>query len=77
LERDTQIGRWAELMAAKVAQVEPPSGGAQPAEKGVRKVAADLGLDRADVQRTVKVASLSDEAKQRAAGDRGSPLQGR
>jgi len=31
LERDTHIGRWAELTAAKVGQVDPPSGGAQPA----------------------------------------------
>src|SRR5712691_11176424 len=42
LERDTHIGRWAELTAAKAAQVETPLGGAQPSEKGVRKVANDL-----------------------------------
>ena len=57
LERDTQIGRWAELTAAKVGQVDPPSGGAQPAEKGVRKVARELNLERKDVERGVKVAS--------------------
>jgi ParB-like chromosome segregation protein Spo0J len=66
LERDTQIGRWAELTAAKVGQIGPPSGGAQPAEKGVRKVARELKLDRKDVERAVKVASLSSEAMQAA-----------
>jgi hypothetical protein len=66
LERDTQIARWVELTAAKVAQSAPPSGGAQPAEKGVRKVAADLGIERTDVQRAVKVASIAPEAKQAA-----------
>jgi ParB family chromosome partitioning protein len=70
LDRSNQIARWAELTAAKVAQLEPPSGGHQPQDKGIRKVAADLRLDRADVQRAVKVASLSDEGKQ-AARDHG------
>jgi len=66
LERSTQIARWAELTAAKASQVETPSGGHRPTEKGVRKVAADLGLDKSDVQRAVKVASITDEAKQAA-----------
>ena len=66
LERATQIARWAELTAAKVGQVDPPSGGAQPAEKGIRKVARELNLERKDVERAVKVASISPEAKQAA-----------
>jgi ParB/Sulfiredoxin domain len=66
LERDTQIGRWAELTAVKVGQVDPPTGGAQPAEKGVRKVARELNLERKDVERGVKVASIAPEAKQAA-----------
>ncbi len=66
LERDTQIGRWAELTAAKASQVETPLGGTQPSEKGVREVASDLGLDKSDVQRAVKVASISPEAKRAA-----------
>jgi ParB family chromosome partitioning protein len=66
LERDTQIGRWAELTAVKASQVETPLGGTQPSEKGVRKVANDLGLDKSDVLRAVKVASISPEAKQAA-----------
>ena len=66
LERDTLIGRWAELTAVKASQVETPLGGRQPSEKGVRKVANDLGLDKSDVQRAVKVASISPEAKRAA-----------
>jgi ParB-like chromosome segregation protein Spo0J len=66
LERDAQIARWAELIAVKVGQVDPPSGGAQPAEKGIRKVARELNLERKDVERAVKVASISPEAKQAA-----------
>jgi ParB family chromosome partitioning protein len=68
LERSDQIARWAELTAAKAVQLEHPSGGHQPHEKGVSKVARDLGLDRADVIRSVKVASLSKEAKDAARG---------
>jgi ParB-like chromosome segregation protein Spo0J len=66
LERATQIGRWADLTAVKVGQVDPPTGGAQPAEKGVRKVARELNLERKDVERAVKVASISPQAKQAA-----------
>jgi ParB family chromosome partitioning protein len=66
LERDTQIGRWAELTAAKVGQVDPPLGGTQPAEKGIRKVARELNLERKDAERAVKVASISPEAQQAA-----------
>jgi ParB-like chromosome segregation protein Spo0J len=66
LERDTQIGRWAELTAARASQVETPLGGVQPSEKGVRKVANDLGLDKSRVQRALKIASISPEAKQAA-----------
>jgi ParB-like chromosome segregation protein Spo0J len=69
LERDVQIGRWAELTAAKVGQLDPPSGGAQPAEKGVRKVARELSLERKDVERALKVASISPEAQQAARDD--------
>jgi len=68
LERSEQIARWAELTVAKVSQSATPCGGDQPHEKGIRKVARDLKLDKDDVQRAVKVSSLSDEAK-RAARD--------
>lgn len=64
LERDEHVARWVELIEAKVAQNAPPSGGSQPAEKGIRKAVRELGVERTAVQRAVKVASLSDEAKQ-------------
>lgn len=64
LERDEQIGRWAELLAARAVQVGPPPTG--PSDKGIRKVARDLGIARADAIRAVKVASLSEEAKEAA-----------
>lgn len=66
LERDEQIGRWAELLAAKVFEVGTPSGGIQPSEKGVRKVARDLGIKTTDAHSAIKVASLSEEAKEAA-----------
>jgi ParB-like chromosome segregation protein Spo0J len=68
LERSTQIARWAELTATKVSRVETPLGGEQPKDKGIRKVAAELGIDKSDVQRAVKVASMSDVAKQAVRG---------
>lgn len=63
LERDEQVARWVELVDSKVAQSGPPSGGRQPKEAGVRKAARELNIPRTNVQRAVKVASLSDEAK--------------
>lgn len=64
LERDEHIAKWVELVETKVAQIAPPCGGDQPAEKGIRKAVRELGIERTSVQRAVKVASLSDEAKQ-------------
>src|ERR1700680_1454095 len=66
LERDTQIARWAEVLAAKERQVDAPSGGAQPADKGIKKAARDLNISEPDARRAVKVASISDKAKQAA-----------
>jgi ParB/RepB/Spo0J family partition protein len=60
LERDEQIALWIKL--TDVAQLEPhQKAGQQPG--GVRAAARDLGVDRNDAHRAVKVASLSDEAK--------------
>jgi ParB family chromosome partitioning protein len=69
LERDVQIARWIELTAAMQTQVSSqvatkPQGG-RP-ESGVRAASRELGIDKDDAQRAVKVASLSDEAKQAA-----------
>lgn len=65
LERSDQIGRWAELLAAKGAQVAPP-GGSQPRDMGIKKAARELGIGRDDASRAVKVAALAPEAKQAA-----------
>lgn len=69
LERDDHIARWVELVAAKTKGVQsehPFRGGPQPKEKGQAKAARELGISRPDAHRAVKVASLSDEAKQAA-----------
>lgn len=66
LERDEQVAKWVELNAAKVsAQVEAKPQGGRP-ESGVRAAARELGLEKEDARRAVKVASLSDEAKEAA-----------
>lgn len=67
LERDEQISRWVELIELKrvSAQVAPKPLGGRP-ESGVNAAARDLDIERTDVQRAVKVASLSDEAKEAA-----------
>jgi ParB family chromosome partitioning protein len=64
-ERDEHIAKWVELVEAKLkaSQLETPCGGAQPAEKGIRKASRELRIDKSDAHRAVKVASLSDEAK--------------
>jgi ParB-like chromosome segregation protein Spo0J len=64
-ERSEHIAEWIRLMDQKVAQLEPP-GGKQPKERGIRKAAKELGIDRADAQRAVKIASLTPEAKDEA-----------
>jgi hypothetical protein len=69
LERDTQIGRWIELTAAKQNEVSfqpatKPKGG-RPVG-GVNAAARELNIEKIDAHRAVKVASLSPEAKQAA-----------
>lgn len=64
IQRAEQIGRWVEL-SNKVAQVAPlPKG--RGYEGGERKAARDLNLDRDEVRRAVKIATLTPEAKQAA-----------
>lgn len=66
LERDEQIAEWVRLNAERIS--------AQPAQKmdrgrpegGVSAASRELGLNRDDARRAVKVASLSDEAKEAA-----------
>lgn len=67
LERDEHIAKWVELVAAKnkLAQDAPVSGG-RGKTGGINAATRELGVERTAAQRAVKVASLSDEAKQAA-----------
>lgn len=65
-ERSEQIAEWVKLTAEKVSQLGTPSGGKQPREQGVRKAADELGLAKSDVHRAVKIASITEEAKEAA-----------
>jgi hypothetical protein len=66
LERDKLVAEWCRLVGKTVsAQVAPKPQGGRP-EGGVREAARQLGLDRDDVRRAVKVASLSDAAQKTA-----------
>jgi len=73
LERDTQVARWIELNTAKqteagnasqVATHKHKKRGQQPG--GVNAASRELGISKDDAHRAIKVASLSDEAKQAA-----------
>lgn len=75
-ERAEQIAEWVRLAeqkrqreAEKVAQVGPVSTngkGGRGNQEGVRAAARELGLKRTTVQRAVKIAGMSDEAKEAA-----------
>lgn len=66
LERDKLVAEWCVLVGKPVsAQVAPKPQGGRP-EGGVREASRQLGLDRDDVRRAVKVASLSPEAQEAA-----------
>jgi ParB family chromosome partitioning protein len=69
LERDEQIAKWVHLVRDKGAQIAPPRN-EQPNDKGIKAAVRELGIERTDVQRAVKVASIASEAKSaaRAAG---------
>jgi hypothetical protein len=69
-ERAEHIAEWVRLTGDKQgAQVAPP-GGKQPHSKGIKAAVRDLGIDRTDAQRSMKIASIAPEAKEaaRAAG---------
>lgn len=59
LERAEQIEEWREL----VVQFAPPD---QPAERGIRKAADELGVTREEVRRAESIASIEPEAKEAA-----------
>lgn len=65
LERSEQIAEWCELTGDLLAQVAPKASGGRP-EGGLRAAVRELGIDRTDAQRSVKVASLHPEAKSAA-----------
>jgi len=60
LERDKLVAEWVELTGEVSSQVDTKLG--RP-ESGARKAARDLGLEKMDVHRALKVASLSPEAQ--------------
>ena len=70
-ERADHIAEWVSLTAEREgAQLAPP-GGRQPHSKGIKAAVSELGIDRTQAQRAVKIASITEEAKE-AARDVGS-----
>jgi len=67
LERDDNIAEWIKITERILSQSakETPRGRGQP-EGGIAAAARDLGVDKDAAHRAVKVASLSDEAKDAA-----------
>lgn len=66
LERDEQVAKWVQLSAERISsQVETKIERGRP-EGGVSAAARDLNISKPDAHRAVKVASLSDEAKEAA-----------
>lgn len=69
LERSEHVSEWIQLAEKKslavLGQLDPKPQGGRP-EGGIRKAARELNLERKDAERAVKVASLSDEAKEAA-----------
>lgn len=66
LERDEQIAEWIRLTdEEKPAQLAPVSGG-RGNEGGINAASRELGIERTEAQRAVKVASITDEAKDAA-----------
>lgn len=65
LERDEQVALWVKLNADKLSQLGTVSGG-RGNTGGVRAASRELGIGKNDAHRAIKVAGLSDEAKQAA-----------
>jgi hypothetical protein len=67
LERSEQIAEWAritESISGATCATKPGAG--QGSKGGVRAASRELGLDRTEVQRSIKIAGLSAEAKEAA-----------
>src|ERR1700738_4382491 len=65
LERDENIAEWIKITERVSVQSAPKPQGGRP-ESGTSAAARELGVDETDAKRAVKVASLSDEAKDAA-----------
>jgi ParB family chromosome partitioning protein len=71
LQRDEQVARWIELTAVKEDLPDSESKPVQPAQVsggrgnkgGLSDAARELGIERTDAHRAIKVAALSPEAK--------------
>lgn len=69
LERDQHVAEWIRLTDQSdriSAQPEPKINGRGRPESGTRKAARELGVEKEDARRAIKVASLTDAAKQTA-----------
>ena len=68
MERDKLVAEWCRLVGRedKVAQLAPVSLGGRGNKSGEREAARQLGLDRDNVRRAIKVASITPEAQQAA-----------
>ena len=51
---------------AKVGQVAPPRGGAQPKDAGINRTAEALGFTREEIRRSMEISGISAEAKAEA-----------
>jgi ParB-like chromosome segregation protein Spo0J len=66
LERAEHLAEWIRLTEAEVsAQVAPKPQGGRP-ESGIRAAARELGIERTEAQRSIKIASIVPEAKESA-----------
>ena len=65
-ERSDQIAEWVRLTTDKPDQVEQVSKGGRGKESGVAKASRDLGIDRSEVNRSVRIASITPEAREAA-----------
>lgn len=66
LEQAEHIAEWVRLTEErKGAQLAPP-GGRQPHEKGIKAAVRELGIERTEAQRAVKIDAIAPEAKEAA-----------
>lgn len=66
LEHDQHVAKWIELSAARISAQSAPKIGRGRPNSGVNAATRELGIERTAAQRAVKVASLTEEAKNAA-----------